>query len=1035
MSILALAPSQSSNGLALATQFTALVILALGVAVLARARGSRLSRHFSGTTFLVAGWLTCVAVMETSGNAAEALKWARAGSFFACLIPASVFHFSVVYAGRLPVFRVALIFSWLFSIAITILATTPAFMPGVTRHPWGYYPRGHVYNLTWVGALVGLFILAIFVISRSSGAVEGIQRERAQALMRAIAIGLLAVVDFLPTIGVPVYPFGFLAILGFAGVAADAVWRYHLVELTPQFAADQILATMKGAVIVADLEGKMRVVNRAALSMLGYGLEEELIGKTIRTIIDPAETMTSGQLVQSSGVVDMQMAWMRKDETRLDVVVSSSFVRAGDGAPVGVVYAATDITERRRAEQALREGEHRYRTLFEGNPMPMWVFDLETLRFLAVNEAAVHHYGYSKDELLEMTIADIRPAEDVPKLRAVLNNLHEKNTGLLVRHKKKDGTLIDVEISSFEFVSGGRLARLVIAADVTERQRAQERLREGEERYRLLFERNVAGVYRTTVEGRVLDVNEALAAIFGYTREELLKSIATSVYFDEDERRLLVAKLRQQKRLTNVEVRMRHSDGRQIWVLENMTLLEGPDGGVIEGTILDITERKAAQDQIEYQAYHDVLTGLPNRLLFRDRITVALAHARRTQRTAAVMFLDLDQFKLVNDTLGHTIGDGLLQAVAERLVRCVRAEDTVARMGGDEFTILLADVADGRAVRTVAGKVLETISAPIIVEQNELFVTTSVGIALFPDHGADAEALLKRADRAMYRAKEAGRNNYQFATRGTTDVLSDRLSLERSMHYASEREEFVLHYQPVVEIASNRVVGSEALIRWQHPVRGLMAPDEFIPVAEACGLIVRMGEWVLRTACENTSRWRAEGHDSLRVAVNLSARQFQQRDLSAVIERVLNETGFPADALDIEITESTAMQNADLTLSILKRLKEMGVHISIDDFGTGYSSLSYLKRFPIDTVKIDQGFVRDLTSDGNDAAIVSAIISMARALKLQVVAEGVESEEQLEFLRQHECELVQGFLYSPPVAAAQFPSTLTGKGRRQKAEG
>lgn len=1008
-----------SNGLALATLLAAVAILALGAAVVLRARASLISILFAAIMSLGALWLTCFACMYSSADADRALFWARLGALFACMIPAAVFHFAIVYAGLRDTFRMSIVLGWLFSAAISITASTSAFTVGVRRWSWGYYPSGRLYNIAWVAILLVLFIVAVRLMSRSAmRALQGNDRDRARALTRAFAIGSLAFVDFLPTLGVPVFPLGFIAILGFAGVAADALWRYHLAELTPQFAASQILATMKGAVIVADIEGKIRVVNRAALTMLGYESDDELIGQSIRTIIESNEQASSDRLLQSGGVLDMQMTWRRKNQMLVDVVVSSSFVRGSDSVPVGIVYAATDITERRRSEQALRESEHRYRTLFEGNPLPMWVFDLESLRILAVNEAAVKHYGYSKDEFLAMTISDLRPREDIGILQGGTR---------LYRHQKKDGRIIDVDVSSFEFVSAGRRARLVIAVDVTERQRAEDRLRESEERYRLLFERNLAGVYRTTVDGRVLDLNESLAAIFGYTREEMMQGSATDVYFDEEERKRLVAALRKEKRLSNLEVRMRHRDGRQIWVLENMTLLEGPDGGVIEGTILDITGRKAAIDQIEYQAYHDVLTGLPNRLLFRDRISVALAHARRTQRMTAVMFLDLDQFKLVNDTLGHTVGDSLLQAIAERLVRCVRAEDTVARMGGDEFTILLSDVADGHAVRTVAMKVLEAVAAPVVVDGHELFVTTSIGVALFPDHGVDAEALLKRADRAMYKSKDAGRNNFQFASRGTTDVLGGRLSLERAMHYASEREEFVLHYQPVIEIATNRVVGAEALIRWQHPMRGLIGPDEFIPVAEESGLIVRMGEWVLRTACADMRRWRENGPERMGIAVNLSARQFQQRDLAAVIERVLQETGFPAEALNIEITESTAMQNADLTLSILKKLKEMGARISIDDFGTGYSSLSYLKRFPIDTVKIDQDFVRDLTSDGNDAAIVSAIISMARALKLQVVAEGVESEEQLAFLRKHECELVQGFLYSPPLAAKEFGETWGAK--------
>jgi len=419
-----------------------------------------------------------------------------------------------------------------------------------------------------------------------------------------------------------------------------------------------------------------------------------------------------------------------------------------------------------------------------------------------------------------------------------------------------------------------------------------------------------------------------------------------------------------------------------------------------------------------------VLTGLPNRLLFRDRISVALARARRSRRAVAVMFLDLDQFKLVNDTLGHTVGDGLLQAAAERLVSCVRGDDTVARMGGDEFTILLSDLADTRAAATVAQKILDSISRPIEVDGHELFVTTSIGIAIFPDDGMDAETLLKTADRAMYRAKELGRNNYQFATRAAIEAGAGRLSLERSLHHAFDRKEFVIHYQPMIEVDTRRVVGAEALIRWKNPEFGLMSPDEFIPLAEECGLILPIGEWVLRTACEQMQSWRRGGHNDLRVAVNLSARQFQQHDLTDMIERILHETALPASALDVEITESTAMHNAELSLNIMSRLKQMGIRISIDDFGTGYSSLSYLKKFPIDTVKIDQNFIRDLSQGSNDGAIISAVISMARALKLRVVAEGVETEEQLTFLRLQHCETIQGFLYSRPLPAEEFEAVL-----------
>jgi diguanylate cyclase (GGDEF)-like protein/PAS domain S-box-containing protein len=641
-----------------------------------------------------------------------------------------------------------------------------------------------------------------------------------------------------------------------------------------------------------------------------------------------------------------------------------------------------------------------------------------------VNEAAVQHYGYEKDDFLRMTIEDIRPPEELPKLRGILDSRRDRNEPRIVKHRKRNGQSFDAEITSFEFLSGGRRSRLVIAVDVTDRRRAEQRLRESEERYRLLFERNLAGVYRTTTDGRILDVNDAIARMFGYRgREDLLAYTAYSLYNSEEDRNRIMAQLREHGALSNNEVRMRRRDGTPVWVIESMTLL---DGGVIEGTIVDITERKTAQEQMEYQAYHDALTGLPNRLLFRDRIDIALAHAKRHHTAAAVMFLDLDQFKLVNDSLGHTVGDALLQEVAARLVLSIRADDTVARMGGDEFTVLLTDVKDPGASSIVAQKLLDSISQPMVIEGHELYVTTSIGIARSPEDGTDAETLLKRADGAMYRAKEAGRNNFQFATTSSQETVSERLVIERSLHHAFEREEFVVHYQPMTNLLTGSVVGAEALIRWNHPERGLMSPDDFIPIAEESGLILPIGEWVLRTAVKQMKGWHAE-HGPLRVAVNLSARQFQQRDLTAMIERILTENDYPPELLDIEITESTAMQNADVSLAVMKRLKQMGVRISIDDFGTGYSSLSYLKRFPIDTVKIDQNFVRDLSDASNDGAIITAVISMARALNLRVVAEGVETEAQLAFLRRENCEVVQGFLHSRPVPAAEFETSLRAR--------
>jgi predicted signal transduction protein with EAL and GGDEF domain/DNA-binding response OmpR family regulator len=467
----------------------------------------------------------------------------------------------------------------------------------------------------------------------------------------------------------------------------------------------------------------------------------------------------------------------------------------------------------------------------------------------------------------------------------------------------------------------------------------------------------------------------------------------------------------------------------------------------LAGTVQDVTELKEAELRIRHLAYYDGTTGLPNRQFFMEQLGQALAHAKRHQRQLGVLALDLDQFNRINDTLGHSVGNELLVAVTRRLADAVRegdvlgrpederpagpeAGETMARLDGDEFSLLITELAQYHDAAKVARRLLGELRKPFRAGGQEVFVTASIGLALYPLDGDDADTLMRNAGAAMHFAKEQGRDNYQFYSRAMNATALEKLSLESQLRKALEREEFLLNFQPKIRASTGAIVGLEALIRWRHPELGVVPPSQFIPLAEESGLIVPIGEWVLRSACLQNRQWQARGYAPLHVAVNIASPHFRQGGLSASIAAALRDSGLDPALLEVELTESMLMQGVDETLATLSKLKDMGVRLAIDDFGTGYSSLSYLKRFPLDALKIDRSFVKDLPRDAEDAAITKAIIAMAHSLKLEVVAEGVESAEQLAFLQQHGCDLVQGFLFSRPVSAADLSALLAAQQRR-----
>ncbi|HET8796334.1 MAG TPA: EAL domain-containing protein, partial [Thermoanaerobaculia bacterium] len=557
-----------------------------------------------------------------------------------------------------------------------------------------------------------------------------------------------------------------------------------------------------------------------------------------------------------------------------------------------------------------------------------------------------------------------------------------------------------------------------IIGSALERIRTYRALRDSEERYRLMAEYSTDLIARTTRDGIFVYASDAARTLLGYEPPELIGRHVLDFVHPDDHHvvKRFIALLELRRSSHTFSFRARRKDGSAVWFESTSRAIVDPETKSIEEIVSvsrDISERRRAEEQIEYQAYHDSLTGLPNRLLFRDRLTIALAHAKRQKATLAVMFLDLDRFKFVNDTLGHSLGDELLREVAFRLRAVLREGDTIARMGGDEFTVLLTDIRDANAAAKIARKLLDTVSEVVRIEGHELYITTSIGIALHPTDGETAEGLLQNADAAMYRAKDNGRNAFRLCSPAMNTRAAERLSIEGALRRALEREELILQFQPIVRLDSRAVTGREALLRWNRPGHGIVPPASFIDIAEETRLIVPIGAWVLHEACRRARRWQGNGKP-VRVSVNLSPRQFQQSDLRDVVQSALDSSGLPADALELEITESTAMLNTARTMATLAGLRDLGVRIALDDFGTGHSSLNYLRRYPIDRVKIDREFIQEIEESLSDRAIVSAIVTMAHGLSLAVTAEGVETEGQAAFLREQGCEEVQGFLFGRP---------------------
>ena len=713
------------------------------------------------------------------------------------------------------------------------------------------------------------------------------------------------------------------------------------------------------------------------------------------------------------------------------------------GRPVRLFGTLQDITDRKAGEAALRLSESRYKEAQRIARIGNWEWDLATNEnwwseeLYSILEEDSRTYAASLENFLRKVHDDDRPiVTENTKNVSLQPAFHRPSEIRLVLGGGRE-KVVEVKVDIRTNEQGHPAVVAGTIRDVTERRELETLLRESEARYSSTVELAALGIAHVDGSGRFVWVNRHLCEMLGYTRDELLGLTIKQVSYPDDRDATDADRVELHSGRTDslkIEKRYVRKDGAVIWVRITAALRRGATGAPLYdiSVVEDISDRKAAEARVQYLATHDEMTGLPNRVLFSELATRAIESSRQNDSRSAVLFIDLDRFKIVNDSLGHHAGDLLLKEMALRLRRCAPESAVLARLGGDEFVVLLEDAADPASVTDVAKRILHAALEPLEIMGQECRVTASIGIAMYPHDALDAPALMKHADMAMYLAKEEGKNNYQFYSAQDTPMAVEHLVLESHLSHALEQNEFSAHYQAKVDLGTGSITGAEALLRWWNPKLGTVSPAQFIPLAEDTGLIIQIGRWILRTACTQNVAWQRKGLRPITMAVNLSPRQFKDPGLLSDIAEILEQTGMSPELLELEITESMIMHDVDRAAARALAIKRLGVRLAIDDFGTGYSSLSQLKRLPIDTLKVDRSFIRDVAAGAEDRAITEAIISLGKSLGVRVVAEGVETAAQLEFLREHACDEMQGFFFSKPCHPDGFAQLLAAEGDRKQ---